>query len=66
MGTEDDVEPLTRLLVDKEWWVRYRAAQALAGLPFLDMTTLRKLTEDQKDRYARDILAQALAEKEMS
>ncbi|MBI2890368.1 MAG: HEAT repeat domain-containing protein [Nitrospirae bacterium] len=66
MGTEDDVAPLTRLLVDKEWWVRYRAAQALVGLPFLDGTGLKKLTEDQKDRYARDILAQALAEKEMA
>jgi len=35
MGGPEDVARLVRLLADPQWWVRYRAAEALLKLPFL-------------------------------
>lgn len=61
-GRREDYKTLEPLLADTEWWVRYRAAQAITRLPFLGPNALRKLRDRQKDRYARDILLQALAE----
>lgn len=61
-GRREDYRTLEPLLSDTEWWVRYRAAQAITRLPFLGPNALRKLHDRQKDRYARDILRQALAE----
>ena len=61
-GRREDYRILEPLLSDTEWWVRYRAAQAITKLPFLGPNALRKLRDRQKDRYARDILQQALAE----
>ncbi|WP_151636700.1 HEAT repeat domain-containing protein [Noviherbaspirillum aerium] len=66
IGGREDVEPLTRLLNDSEWWVRYRAAQALAELPFLEPGELERLRNEASDRYAADMLTQVLAEKEMA
>ncbi len=34
-GGPEDVDRLIALLTDPEWWVRYRAAEALLKLPFL-------------------------------
>jgi HEAT repeat protein len=62
LGEEADVEVLTRLLSDPQWWVRYRAAGALANLPFLSRTRLRGLLESLPDRYAREISHQVFAE----
>jgi hypothetical protein len=62
IGDRSDIERLTALLQDREWWVRYRAAEALLDLPFLtpiDQEALRS----HPDRFARDILAQVLAER---
>lgn len=54
------------LLVDKlgdgHWWVRYRAAQALLALPGARIEDLEKIRGTLDDRYAADILAQAIAE----
>lgn len=61
-GRREDYQTLEPLLSDTEWWVRYRAAQAITKLPFLGPNALRKLRDRQKDQYARDILRQALAE----
>jgi HEAT repeat protein len=61
-GRREDYRILEPLLSDTEWWVRYRAAQAIARLPFLGPNALRKLRDRQVDEYARDILHQALAE----
>lgn len=61
-GRREDYGILEPLLSDTEWWVRYRAAQAITKLPFLGPNALRKLRDRQKDKYARDILRQALAE----
>ena len=42
MGGPPDVERLVRLLGDGEWWVRYRAAEALLKLPFLKRDELEQ------------------------
>jgi HEAT repeat protein len=59
-----DVAPLQALLADPQWWVRYRAAQTLATLPFLRRDELAELASG--DRFAADIMRQVLAEQEAS
>jgi hypothetical protein len=49
-------------LSDREWWVRYRAAQALVELPWLAQAELRALQDGLTDRFAADMLAQVVAE----
>ncbi len=63
IGTHEDEERLTALLADPEWWVRYRAAQAIVNLPSSSIERVHKLKDGLSDRYARDILAQVIAEK---
>jgi hypothetical protein len=62
IGGREDVERLAALLADREWWVRYRAAQALLDLPWMGASELDALQASLTDRFAADILAQALAE----
>lgn len=66
MGVEEDEEHLIAMLADRQWWVRYRAAQALAKLSFISIARLQQIRERQSDRYARDILTQVIAEKTIS
>ncbi len=63
LGERSDVARLRALLSDPEWWVRYRAAQALLSLPFLSEAELAEL-RNSGDRYAADMLAQVAAERE--
>lgn len=62
IGQEEHLSLLEPLLGDPEWWVRYRAARAIASLPFLGPNQLRQLRERQTDPYAADMLQQAFAE----
>jgi HEAT repeat protein len=62
IGAVEDVGRLAALLSDREWWVRYRAAQALLELPWLGDPELAALQASLTDRFAADILAQAIAE----
>ena len=62
IGRKEDVDALLKLLGDREWWVRYRAAQALIALPFLAKQDLATIAECLNDRFARDILKQAVME----
>lgn len=62
VGDERDVPLLEGLLADAVWWVRYRAAQALVSLPFLGPNRLRQIRNRQTDRFAADIMQQAMAE----
>ena len=62
IGQPEHLKLLEALLNDQEWWVRYRAAQAITSLPFLGPNQLRKLRREQEDRYAADILQQCFAE----
>ncbi|NKB88590.1 MAG: hypothetical protein GKS06_10250 [Acidobacteria bacterium] len=60
MGNEADVEDLTRMLRHRKYWIRLRAAEALAKLPTMDTQRLAALRDVQTDRYARDILHEVL------
>ena len=62
VGQQEHLSLLESLLDDREWWVRYRAAQAITSLPFLGPNCLRKLQMRQSDPYAYDILQQTFAE----
>ncbi len=62
VGQPHDVPVLEQLLADREWWVRYRAAQALVSLPFLGPAGLRDLRKRLSDPFAADMMSQAMAE----
>ncbi|HVS27516.1 MAG TPA: HEAT repeat domain-containing protein [Burkholderiales bacterium] len=64
LGTRDDCDLLIAPLSDPIWWVRYRAAQALASLPAITLAEVQQIRENSSDRFARDILAQVIAEKQ--
>jgi HEAT repeat protein len=62
LGEDGDEERLVPLLSDKEWWVRYRAAQALSRLPHMRPLKLKRIQAEQSNPFARDILTQVMAE----
>jgi hypothetical protein len=62
LGVRGDVPVLIKMLADREWWVRYRTAQVLVGLPFLTRTEVKQIAVDSSDRFAGDMLRQVLAE----
>lgn len=62
LGLPQDRDTLVGLLSDPEWWVRYRAAQALEAMPFLGRQELAQIREEVEDEFARDILEHVLAE----
>jgi HEAT repeat protein len=62
LGEDDDEERLVPLLSDTDWWVRYRAGQALSRLPHMREPKLKTIQAAQSDPFARDILAQVMAE----
>ena len=65
LGVAGDEQRLTAILADEQWWVRYRAAQALMKLSFLDSDDMRRIQQAQTDGFARDIIKHVLAEKVM-
>lgn len=62
IGTHADVPHLIDMLSDGQWWVRYRAALALARLPGMAAVELLHIKDIQTDRDARDMLHQVMAE----
>ena len=62
VGEPRDRDLLLRALSDPQWWVRYRAAQALSSGRFGPAAEIAKLAALLEDRFARDIVAHALAE----
>lgn len=64
-GTLSDKPQLIALLSDPQWWVRYRAAQALLCTPGLTRQAALDLHGTLSDRYARDVLAQAMLERDV-
>ncbi|MES2901758.1 MAG: HEAT repeat domain-containing protein [Pseudomonadota bacterium] len=62
LGQRGDVAVMIGMLSDREWWVRYRCAQALAAMPFLKQDEIRQLAHEATDRFAGDMLRQVLAE----
>lgn len=65
VGGQLDRRELVSLLSDPQWWVRYRAAQTLLGLPGFDAVDQQALAAGLHDRFARDILAQVQAEQRL-
>lgn len=66
IGDRSDVENLKSLLADSHWWVRYRSAQALLGLPFLTKSDIAHLCTTATDRFASDIIRQVIVEQNVS
>ena len=62
IGVPADRDVLVPLLGDAQWWVRYRAAQALVSGPFGSPAEIAGLAAGLGDRFARDIVQHALAE----
>lgn len=65
IGTSADFHLLGPLLKDREWWVRYRSAQAFLKLRPMTENMLTDFLETLTDPFARDILRQAYAEKKL-
>lgn len=63
-GGENEIEILVELLKDREWWVRYRSAQAMTSMPFLTIERLMSIRDSINDRYAKDMLGQVITEKQ--
>ncbi len=61
-GNAQDSALLQTLLQDAEWWVRYRAAQALAALPYFGVDRLGALRQQSTDAAVVSILDHVLAE----
>jgi HEAT repeat protein len=62
IGAAADIPALVELLKDPVWWVRYHAAQAVAGLKGMTPEELQVVRETARDHFAADMLAHALAE----
>lgn len=62
IGSAKDEPALIEKLSDKQWWVRYRAAQALVGLPGLSGSAVLEIYQTLDDRFSQDILKQAASE----
>ncbi|MBH0180739.1 MAG: HEAT repeat domain-containing protein [Nitrospira sp.] len=61
IGTEEDEPWLIERLEDDEWWVRYRAAEVLAGFSFVRNDTLARLQAEHPLQQVRDVLAPFVA-----
>jgi hypothetical protein len=61
LGVPGDEDLLLLALNDREWWVRYRAAQALYGLRYLSEEEFARIRSRQEG-FARDMLEHVFAE----
>lgn len=66
VGSSDDQNLLLGLMADSNWWVRYRAAQSLLGMPGVSADDVVQLRRIVSDRFARDMLDQVLAERALA
>lgn len=66
IGETADRPLLLDKLGDRHWWVRYRAARALLALPGTHIGDLELIGGALDDRYAADMLTQAIAEERAS
>lgn len=62
-GDANDIPSLQQLLQDKQWWVRYQAAQSLASMPFFGREQLKALRAETREALAMDMLDHVLAER---
>ena len=64
IGTEEDVPRLVHAAGDQEWWVRFRAAIALAELPSMTTERLKQIAENHKNPFGHDVIMRVCQEKE--
>ncbi len=57
-GAAENEETLIKLLCDREWWVRYRAAESLTQIPDTEQLMLR--IDATQDRFAAEMMRFAL------
>jgi len=62
IGGKEDIKHLVKLIADKQWWVRYRAAQALTKMPFISRDDVHDIKAKQQSKNAKQIIDQVLAE----
>jgi len=62
LGEARAIPALDGALSDPAWWVRYNAANALAGLGGDGLGALHRALATQADPFARDICRQTLEE----
>jgi hypothetical protein len=62
IGTLAQVPQLLALVCDAQWWVRYRAAQALLRMPGLPKQQVLAQVQATQDRYALSMVQAVLAE----
>jgi HEAT repeat protein len=62
IGETADRAALIDMLGDPHWWVRYHAARALIALPSARIEDLEVIRAGLADRFAADMLGQAIAE----
>ena len=62
VGTLAQVPVLLALVCDAQWWVRYRAAQALLRMPGLPAQQVLAQVQASGDRYALSMVQAVLAE----
>ncbi len=65
LGDLDETELLMRLMGDRVWWVRYRAAQALLRIRGMDAERLEAARARLTDPYALDMLKHVRAEESL-
>ncbi len=66
IGVANDGDLLTGMLCDPHWWVRYRAAHALANLPDMTPDALMQLADAHQNPLATEIMRQVIAERALS
>jgi HEAT repeat protein len=58
-----DLDQLLALLPDPDWAVRQEAADAIAAQPGFDRAAVERIADTVADRYGRDALRRAIAER---
>ena len=65
IGTKEDERRLAHAAGDQQWWVRYRAAQALANLPSTTADRLREISASHYNPYASDVIDKVIGERQV-
>ncbi len=65
IGTKEDEKRLAHAAGDQQWWVRYRAAQALASLPSTTVERLREISMAHYNPYATDVIDKVIGESQI-
>jgi HEAT repeats len=64
LGSIHELPVLEKLITDSQWWVRYRAAQAIIHSQWLTDQELLVRAANWTDRFAKDMIQQVIAERQ--